>query len=262
MLPPAGGRSGPGRRSEIDAIGQGDASARRTRPGGDRVPGTHRTGAQADSGFLCFPGTRAHVRTDGVRYRQVGARMPGSRTVMCVSSKPRFRCARRHPATCVRQTSPAPTDRTPSGRRRDDGGYEPLFGAARRRCRVLLASLPLRPAGTGSTDAEDEQMPVKPVPDGYTTAAPYLFVRGGKAAIDFYRRAFGATRGRPDRDARRAPGPCRGQDRRHGRAPVRRAADLRREGAGDPGGHHGRGLPVRRGRRRRRPPGGRGRRGP
>ena len=36
-------------------------------------------------------------------------------------------------------------------------------------------------------------MPVKPVPDGYTSIAPYLFVDDGKAAIDFYKRAFGAT---------------------------------------------------------------------
>lgn len=34
---------------------------------------------------------------------------------------------------------------------------------------------------------------VKPVPDGYHTATPYLIVNGGAAAIEFYRRAFGAT---------------------------------------------------------------------
>ena len=33
---------------------------------------------------------------------------------------------------------------------------------------------------------------VKPVPDGYTTATPYLTVRGGAKAIDFYKQAFGA----------------------------------------------------------------------
>ena len=36
-------------------------------------------------------------------------------------------------------------------------------------------------------------MSVKPVPDGYHTATPYLIVEGAAAAIDFYRRAFGAT---------------------------------------------------------------------
>ena len=33
---------------------------------------------------------------------------------------------------------------------------------------------------------------VKPVPDGYRTITPYLAIRGAAAAIDFYKRAFGA----------------------------------------------------------------------
>jgi len=36
-------------------------------------------------------------------------------------------------------------------------------------------------------------MPVKPIPDGYTSIAPYLFVDDAKGAIEFYKRAFGAT---------------------------------------------------------------------
>jgi PhnB protein len=36
-------------------------------------------------------------------------------------------------------------------------------------------------------------MAVKPIPDGYTSVAPYLFVDGAIAAIDFYKRAFGAV---------------------------------------------------------------------
>lgn len=36
-------------------------------------------------------------------------------------------------------------------------------------------------------------MPVSHVPEGYTTATPYLIVKGAAAAIDFYRSAFGAT---------------------------------------------------------------------
>jgi PhnB protein len=36
-------------------------------------------------------------------------------------------------------------------------------------------------------------MPVKPIPNGYTTVAPYLFVDDAKGAIEFYKRAFGAT---------------------------------------------------------------------
>lgn len=36
-------------------------------------------------------------------------------------------------------------------------------------------------------------MPVNPIPEGYTSVAPYLFVEDAKAAIAFYERAFGAT---------------------------------------------------------------------
>ena len=34
---------------------------------------------------------------------------------------------------------------------------------------------------------------VKPIPDGYHTVTPYLIIRGAADAIDFYKRAFGAT---------------------------------------------------------------------
>jgi PhnB protein len=33
---------------------------------------------------------------------------------------------------------------------------------------------------------------VKPIPDGYTPVTPYLTVKGAAAAIDFYKKAFGA----------------------------------------------------------------------
>jgi PhnB protein len=36
-------------------------------------------------------------------------------------------------------------------------------------------------------------MPVKAIPDGYHSVTPYLIVKGGAAAIDFYKKAFGAT---------------------------------------------------------------------
>ena len=36
-------------------------------------------------------------------------------------------------------------------------------------------------------------MPVKPIPDGYHSVTPYLIVNGAAEAIDFYKRAFGAT---------------------------------------------------------------------
>jgi PhnB protein len=36
-------------------------------------------------------------------------------------------------------------------------------------------------------------MAVKPTPEGYHTATPYLIVNGAARAIDFYKAAFGAT---------------------------------------------------------------------
>ena len=33
----------------------------------------------------------------------------------------------------------------------------------------------------------------KAIPDGYTTATPYLIIKGASEAIEFYKRAFGAT---------------------------------------------------------------------
>jgi PhnB protein len=35
-------------------------------------------------------------------------------------------------------------------------------------------------------------MPVKPIPEGYHSVTPYLIVRGGADAIEFYKKAFGA----------------------------------------------------------------------
>ena len=36
-------------------------------------------------------------------------------------------------------------------------------------------------------------MSVKPIPDGYHTVTPYLFVDGAAAAIEFYAKALGAV---------------------------------------------------------------------
>jgi len=36
-------------------------------------------------------------------------------------------------------------------------------------------------------------MAVKPIPDGYHTVTPYLIVKGAAAALEFYKKAFGAT---------------------------------------------------------------------
>ena len=36
-------------------------------------------------------------------------------------------------------------------------------------------------------------MAVKPIPEGYHTATPYLIIEGASDAIEFYKQAFGAT---------------------------------------------------------------------
>lgn len=36
-------------------------------------------------------------------------------------------------------------------------------------------------------------MSVKPIPEGYRNVTPYLVVKGAAAAIDYYKRVFGAT---------------------------------------------------------------------
>jgi len=36
-------------------------------------------------------------------------------------------------------------------------------------------------------------MPVKPIPDGYHTVTPYLYIKGAASAIEFYKKAFGAV---------------------------------------------------------------------
>ena len=46
-----------------------------------------------------------------------------------------------------------------------------------------------------------EFMKTKPIPDGYHTATPYLIVNGAAQALEFYKKAFGAT------EMMRFPGP-------------------------------------------------------
>jgi PhnB protein len=40
---------------------------------------------------------------------------------------------------------------------------------------------------------EETEMAVQPIPDGYHTATPYLIVKDAAKAIEFYKKAFGAT---------------------------------------------------------------------
>lgn len=44
-------------------------------------------------------------------------------------------------------------------------------------------------------------MAVKPIPEGYHSVTPYLIIKGASRAIDFYKKAFGAT------EVMRFPGP-------------------------------------------------------
>jgi PhnB protein len=43
------------------------------------------------------------------------------------------------------------------------------------------------------TCSEEVVMAVQHVPEGYSTATPYLIIKGASEAIDFYKQAFGAT---------------------------------------------------------------------
>jgi PhnB protein len=40
---------------------------------------------------------------------------------------------------------------------------------------------------------EDAIMAVKPIPEGYHTATPYLILKGAANAIEFYKKVFGAV---------------------------------------------------------------------
>ena len=42
-------------------------------------------------------------------------------------------------------------------------------------------------------DRADKQSGIRPVPEGYHTASPYLIAANAAAALEFYRTAFGAT---------------------------------------------------------------------
>src|SRR5437762_2764418 len=44
-------------------------------------------------------------------------------------------------------------------------------------------------------------MALKPIPDGYHSVTPYLIIKGAAQAIEFYKKAFGAT------ELMRFPGP-------------------------------------------------------
>ena len=55
------------------------------------------------------------------------------------------------------------------------------------------ASRPTISGNLSDSHFQETPMPVKPIPDGYHTATPYLIVSGAAEAIEFYKKAFGAT---------------------------------------------------------------------
>src|ERR1043165_1848226 len=55
----------------------------------------------------------------------------------------------------------------------------------------MIRSLPL--AVLTQCMKEIPKMSVKPIPEGYHSVTPYLIVRGGADAIEFYKKAFGAV---------------------------------------------------------------------
>ena len=48
---------------------------------------------------------------------------------------------------------------------------------------------------------------VKPIPDGYRTATPYLIIQGAAAALDFYKKGLRRDRAREHGTARRQDRP-------------------------------------------------------
>jgi PhnB protein len=57
----------------------------------------------------------------------------------------------------------------------------------------------MQPAETGPD--KEEQVSVKPIPEGYHSVTPYLIVDGAAKALEFYKKAFGA------KELFRMPGP-------------------------------------------------------
>ena len=103
-------------------------------------------------------------------------------------------------------------------------------------------------------------MAVKPIPDGYHTVTPYLIVDDAAKALEFYKKAFGATErfrmAMPNGRVGHAEIQI-GNSRDHaGRRVPRDGGEVREDARRLAGGH----LPVRRGRGRLVRPGGDGRR--
>ena len=74
---------------------------------------------------------------------------------------------------------------------------------------------------------------VKAIPEGYEGATPYLIIKGAAGALDFYKKAFGATELMRDAGSGRDGRACRDQNRQgHHHARRRISSDELQEPAG------------------------------
>jgi uncharacterized glyoxalase superfamily protein PhnB len=80
---------------------------------------------------------------------------------------------------------------------------------ARAKAKPAKKSAPVKKAAARKTKPAARPKGVSPIPEGHHTLTPHLVVKGGMAAIDFYKRAFGAV------EAGVMPGPD-GQSVMHG----------------------------------------------
>jgi len=68
-----------------------------------------------------------------------------------------------------------------------------MFSARRRKRRARRPRYPGIDRRRGARLNRAAMNKVKPIPDGYDTLIPVLTVRGGASAIDWYKKALGAT---------------------------------------------------------------------
>jgi len=62
-----------------------------------------------------------------------------------------------------------------------------------RDARSAIDTAPSHPGAILGTDTMEDEMAVKPIPEGHQAVTPYLVIKGASAAIDYYKKVFGAT---------------------------------------------------------------------
>jgi PhnB protein len=119
-----------------------------------------------------------------------------------------FDSTERHADAKIRRSAESSADRAAGfaealvGRARAHTGEQPMAAkkAARKSAsrsaarKSAKSSRPAEKAGSKSArGAASRKKAVKAIPAGYTSVTPYLIINGAGRAIDFYKRAFGAT---------------------------------------------------------------------